>query len=364
MIAVQQRSLVVPSSRPSRAAEHGDEVARPRSTQRSSASPVTGTRQVGTELGRADQVGRCGVDRRPRCALVAGDRARVLGHSGAGEPATPRRVSAAARRARTDSRRFCVRQPRPASRRPRSPTTSSTRALGTSRAEQRPCVLDVPSSASSSTFLGHLTQPKDIRNAACRNDASCRAPRRQPSGPSASKSQCARHGSGLRRALQGRRALLAAAVVELGLPGAALERQPRRGPRDVAERGRSRPAGGRCEADHSVVESGPRCDGLEREVAQALRDRPQLAAAGHRGGGVDPDVGDRDPARRARRTSIGPGDQQLGVGERAALLVGDERRAVDPGRAELVDVRCLSLNSESHSDPTMCQARRGRRPVS
>ena len=96
--------------------------------------------------------------------------------------------------------------------------------------------------------------------------------------------------------------LLAAALGELGLPGAALERQPRRGPRDVGEPGaRDRPAVDATPTTRCVV-SGPRCDGLEREVAQPLRDRPQLAAAGHRGGGVDPDVGDASPGGRARRT--------------------------------------------------------------
>ena len=53
-----------------------------------------------------------------------------------------------------------------------------------------------------------------------------------------------------------------------------------------------------------------------------------------------------------------PGDDQLVVGERAALLVGDERRAVHAGRVAVVD-RHPSRNTDSHIEPTICHGAAG-----
>ena len=182
-----------------------------------------------------------------------------------------------------------------------------------------------------------------------------RAARSQANGPSAANSQRPRHGSDPRRpaprpGAPGRRVS--------AMPGCQVP--PLNGVRSVArETSVNRAAGDRPRsrvADHSVRVSGPVRTRLEVEVAQPLGDGPQLTAAGDRGGGVDPDVGDAGlPLDR-------PGDQQLGVGQRAGLLVGDEGGAVEPARSQRVDVGAQPEQRERTSGRASATGPRGRPP--
>ena len=148
------------------------------------------------------------------------------------------------------------------------------------------------------------------------------------------------------------RAARAARCVPLnGSRGAARETSVKRRARDRAAL-RRRPTS-RC------VDSGPRWLGLELEVAQALGDRPQLAAAGDRGGGVDPDVGDADLAALARALGQGPRDEQLGVGQRAALGVATRTRRRRRPRGRSASTSWRRRNTVSHSDPTICHGASG-----
>ncbi len=108
---------------------------------------------------------------------------------------------------------------------------------------------------------------------------------------------------------------------------------------------RSREAGG---GDGGAVDvrvarhTGGRADTacLDVEVGEVLRDRPQRPAAVAGGLRVHPDVGDVHAGHRA--VADQPRDEQLPVGEHAALDVVDERGAVHAGGTR----RCAGAHGE------------------